>query len=227
MAAPYDIDPKNASFTKDEMKLRKKGGWSKQYSAAIAGNTGFNRWWHNRLADQFTPGSNPAPLEDGANVSGGFIFAWDEFNNSVQTVDTSIDWRDRPVFFRGQIYRETGDNSGLLPGGTGMYQIGGSTFFNEQTNVFDWLGNNAHTASGPVFASAYTGQGNDTLANTKIWLYLRYVDSTGATKEFAFGAKTNGDLVAKVITPNPITGKMVIAGRIGYEAQLGHGNVNQ
>jgi len=126
MVAPYDIDQANETFLSTEMKLRKRGGWSKQYSAALAGNEGYNKdslERQHRLVDQISIGSSPAPtalgLPKAELIYGHRTFFYNVASGAspvTVTIDQSIDFRDR--FITGIcLWRLNGGNA-YLPGGS-------------------------------------------------------------------------------------------------------------
>jgi len=107
---PLDMNISTAVFTRLAMLLQYKEGISRQWVEKLVENTGFNRLFHNRLASTLTPGTNPTPQTDGANISGGIVQVWETRTAGVPTaskVDDSIDWRDRPLAFLGNV---TSDN---------------------------------------------------------------------------------------------------------------------
>ena len=222
MTAPFDIDPKNESWTQDEMKLRKKGGWSKQFSAALSGDIGFNRWWHNRYQSEYTVGSNPTPSNAGPEVSGGIVRVWQKFTSSTLVlVDDSIDWRDRFLLFIGAVFEDNADPDRYLPSGSLATDVGGTMWYDRQTSAWKFVGLNGQTNSGITVATCYTRNGNDTLSDLKEQLGVTAEDNSGVITSIVMGPKTNGELWGKLILPGSPAGGGVAAGIIIYEPQEG------
>jgi hypothetical protein len=219
MTAPYDIDPKNENWTQDEMKLRYRGAWSTDYSAALAANTGFNRWFHSRLASEFAIGSNPDPLTDGPNVSSGVIQIHQGFDSTTpDLVDDSIDWRDRRLMYVGYVAMDVPSAlSGFVVPGV---QLFGATYFNANTGDVEFIDQATRNYTGHCIADGYTGPGNDAVASAPIRGVLIQVDTVGSGHQIYLGAKTNGDLLGRLGSAE--TYGSVAVGWIFYTEQLGH-----
>lgn len=189
MTAPYDINPRNESWTYDEMKLRKKGGWSKQYSAALSGNTGWMLWNRVKPISSLSVGSSPAP---DLQTYGGVRLIWNGFSdNSDHTIDTELDWRDRSILFQGLItgdsvadFSLSGSNNGLVFGGAGADASPTPDAMRPNGTGPAWQIGYTKTST-PLEITIYDGGG------TPYTVSLRADASTGALILRAYAAPTN------------------------------------
>lgn len=218
MTAPYDIDPKSEQWTQDEMKLRYEGGWSVEYSAATMGNVGFNRYFHNRLTTEYVVGTNPAPSNNGVEISGGVVWIWQKVLSTTPVkIDDSIDWRDRRLWFEGTIIGDqSGDNlDWYLPGGP--FDGDGVTWWDKQNVKYIFSDPGAKNYIGHVLSDIWTGPGHDTLGTNRMTLIQE--DNAGSQTIVYLGSKTNGELFMK-LNSAPTTGAMLI-GKLTYSPQWG------
>lgn len=213
MTAPYDIVPKDESLTTSEMKLRKKGGWSKQYSAALAGNEGYSLWSRMAFASGLAIGSTPTPTEPN---HGGGLLVWERFTDlSVHTLDNAKNYRDRHFTFIGSLKQ---DGSSQATWGTNLMQLMmGSAYPDNNTSP------SALRPSGTSSVTISQGYMRGLALETKMDILSNY-GAAGLHDVEVWPDPTTGYLFAQVVAPVSITYGIIMSGIIIFTPQTGYTN---
>lgn len=183
------------------MKLRQKGAWSVQYSAALAGNEGYNKdvmERQHRQVSSISIGSSPAPvalgLAETALVFGHRTFFYNVASGGAPqtiTLDTSIDWRDR--FVTGIcLYRLSG-GAAYLPGGSSDDKIAAPNG-DMTANAFGW-----YTEKGLPVKCAFIGVSVD---------HYIYADSSNGNLKLYIEATVSSYAVDVNMDYSPKLGRM-------------------
>lgn len=219
---PNDLNIGTSTFTRLAMLLQYKEGISEQWIEKLVENTGFNRWFPSRLADQLTPGSSPAPSVDGEDVGGGAIQVWESKTTgspSASLVDSSLDWRNRFLVFVG--FLTTDSTQQTHWGGNSMEEDGWFRIQDDSAAPLDYV--RGLSGSRLLSLAAWYGAPGTTSAPLYSALDPKAVDASGNNLGWNFWPDaTSGNLYGIPSPSSAITNRKSCSGIIFYGTQTGH-----